>query len=148
VEGERTPKSAGEVDTLVVSGLEVGTNYFFAIKTGDEVPNWSALSNVSPALAFSNHLWLYPSRVRQGNSVTIIYRTPETGTSKLHAHYRDQVDQWVRLVIEWEWPPGVHSREWDFKRSDEYHDNPYAFYTFKLYWNSVVVAEAVATLER
>jgi hypothetical protein len=40
------PKAAGTADTFVVFGLSPGTSYYFALKTADEVPNWSALSNV------------------------------------------------------------------------------------------------------
>lgn len=146
VDGENAPKSAGSPDTMVVSGLEAGTNYFFVMKTADEVPNWSAISNLCPALANGNDLWVFPERVKAGNYVTILFRTPDTGTSKLHAHYRYDVDPWRRLAIEWEREPGIYTIEWDFKRGGEYHSYPYMFYTFKLYWNSVVVAEAIAYL--
>jgi hypothetical protein len=148
IDGENPPRPVGSPDTMVVSGLEIYTDYFFAMKTADEVPNWSAISNSYPALAYGNKLWIFPERVKEGNLLTIIYRTPESGTSKLHAHYRDEDDQWARLVIEWEWPPGVYTKEWDFKRSGSYHSYPYNYYTIKLYWNSVVVAEALTRLEQ
>ncbi len=48
--GEPTPKAAGQAETFVVSGLNSSTTYFFAIKTADEVPNWSGTSN-SPSRA-------------------------------------------------------------------------------------------------
>jgi hypothetical protein len=147
VDGVHAPKPVGSLDTMVVAGLEVGTNYFFAMKAADEVPNWSVMSNLFPALANGNNLWIYPDRVTVGNNITIIYRTPDSGFSKLHVHYRDEVNQWARLVIEWEYPPGIYMREWDFKRGGEYHSYPYTGYTFKLYWGSVVVAEAMARLE-
>lgn len=41
-----TPKPAGVPDTLEVTGLEAETLYHFAVRTADEVPNWSALSNI------------------------------------------------------------------------------------------------------
>ena len=44
-----TPQSAGNTQTFVVSGLTSETTYFFAIKTADEVPNWSNISNVVSA---------------------------------------------------------------------------------------------------
>jgi WD40 repeat protein len=40
------PKIAGLAETLTVEGL-VGGAWFFALKAADEVPNWSALSNVA-----------------------------------------------------------------------------------------------------
>ncbi|MFH1843343.1 MAG: hypothetical protein ABIF77_09045, partial [bacterium] len=43
-----TPKDAGRLETLELSGFTDGT-WYFAIKTADEVPNWSDLSNVAGA---------------------------------------------------------------------------------------------------
>jgi hypothetical protein len=44
--GEPTPQLAGSLETFVVPSLAQSTTYYFALKTADEVPNWSALSNV------------------------------------------------------------------------------------------------------
>ena len=44
--GEPTPKSAGNSESFVVTGLNPNTTYYFAVKTADEVPNWSLISNV------------------------------------------------------------------------------------------------------
>ncbi len=46
--GEPTPQAAGSAETFVVTPLSSGT-YHFALKTGDEVTNWSLLSNVPSA---------------------------------------------------------------------------------------------------
>lgn len=46
VSGEPTPQPAGSQESFDVIGLSPGTTYYFAIKTADEVPNWSALSNI------------------------------------------------------------------------------------------------------
>lgn len=46
VSGEPTPGTAGTVQTYTVSSLDMETTYYFAIKTADEVPNWSGISNV------------------------------------------------------------------------------------------------------
>lgn len=46
VTGETAPKIAGSAETFTVSGLNPTTTYYFAVETADEVPNWSALSNV------------------------------------------------------------------------------------------------------
>lgn len=43
---EPTPKVAGSSESFVVTGLDPGTQYYFAMKTADEVSNWSGLSNV------------------------------------------------------------------------------------------------------
>lgn len=50
VTGEPTPGVAGTSESYTVTGLTAGTTYYFALKTSDEVPNTSAISNV-PSLA-------------------------------------------------------------------------------------------------
>jgi hypothetical protein len=43
--GEPTPKTAGETETFTITGLTPATTYYFALKTADEIPNWSPISN-------------------------------------------------------------------------------------------------------
>jgi hypothetical protein len=43
-------EESGTTESMTVSGLEHGTVYYFAIKVGDEVPNWSDLSNSSSTM--------------------------------------------------------------------------------------------------
>lgn len=40
------PRPAGTSEYMTVGGLDSETTYHFALKTADEVPNWSGLSNV------------------------------------------------------------------------------------------------------
>ena len=47
--GEPAPSVAGSAETFTVTGLSESTTYYFAIKTSDEVPNESGLSNVPSA---------------------------------------------------------------------------------------------------
>ncbi len=46
VTGLGTPKAPGSAETITIHGLTPSTQYWFAIKARDEVPNWSPLSNV------------------------------------------------------------------------------------------------------
>jgi len=46
--GESAPQPPGSRETFTVKGLAPGTTYYFVLKTADEVPNWSGLSNVAP----------------------------------------------------------------------------------------------------
>lgn len=46
---EPSPQAAGSPESFTVSGLQSGQIYYFAIKTADEVPNWSNLSNIASA---------------------------------------------------------------------------------------------------
>ena len=45
VSGEPAPQIAGTPQSMTVSGLSASTTYYFAMKTSDEVPNTSAISN-------------------------------------------------------------------------------------------------------
>ncbi|MDZ4804127.1 MAG: putative glycoside hydrolase, partial [Candidatus Eisenbacteria bacterium] len=47
--GEPTPGSPGTVHSMPLYGMTPFTTYYFAIKVGDEMPNWSNLSNVPSA---------------------------------------------------------------------------------------------------
>ena len=49
VTGTPTPAAAGTSQSVTVSGLTPNTPYHFAMKTADEVPNWSTISNVPTA---------------------------------------------------------------------------------------------------
>jgi phosphodiesterase/alkaline phosphatase D-like protein len=44
--GEPAPRVAGTSESFTANGLNPSTTYYFAIRTADEVPNWSGLSNV------------------------------------------------------------------------------------------------------
>lgn len=46
VVGEPIPLVAGTQQRMIVTGLQPGIDYYFAVKTADEVPNWSTISNV------------------------------------------------------------------------------------------------------
>ena len=47
--GMTAPKTAGSGEAFVVTGLAASKTYFFALKTADAVPNWSAISNIARA---------------------------------------------------------------------------------------------------
>ena len=47
VDGEPKPSPAGTQEIFTVTGLSIDTTYYFAMKTADEVPNLSELSNVT-----------------------------------------------------------------------------------------------------
>ena len=49
VTGEPSPSVAGSAESMTVTGLSPSTTYYFAMKTSDEGPNTSAISNVTSA---------------------------------------------------------------------------------------------------
>jgi formylglycine-generating enzyme required for sulfatase activity len=76
VTGEPTPSLAGSVESMTVSGLMPGQTYHFAIKTQDEVPNTSSISNSPAAVAQAPGDAVYLPLVLSGSSVPTV--TPET----------------------------------------------------------------------
>jgi len=54
VSNEPIPQAAGQAETLDVSGLNAGTQYYFALKVIDEAGNESTLSNVDSAITAAN----------------------------------------------------------------------------------------------
>lgn len=61
--GTPSPGVAGTQQTTTVTGLQPVTTYWFAIKTGDEVPNWSGISNVTSATTLAAADAIRPARV-------------------------------------------------------------------------------------
>jgi chitodextrinase len=57
VADEPAPHAAGNAETFVVTGLSPETDYHFALKTADEKPNWSALSNVAHETTEHEYAW-------------------------------------------------------------------------------------------
>lgn len=56
IPGIPAPDSAGTRESFLVEGLQKGELYCFALKTADEVPNWSHLSNVTSVVPDSSSL--------------------------------------------------------------------------------------------
>ena len=82
VTGEPAPQPAGTSQSKVVSGLSPSTLYYFALKTSDEVPNASAMSNV-PSLAHYRYSRHHPAR---GG-----YRfSHRNGDFLVHSHFLDR----------------------------------------------------------
>ena len=47
------PSLAGAADSLIISGLSPNITYYFALKTADEVWNWSPISNIAVVYGLS-----------------------------------------------------------------------------------------------
>lgn len=60
--GEPNPAVAGTEQSFTVANLVDGTEYFFAMKTADDAPNWSDLSNVAVDTTLPGSLILVASR--------------------------------------------------------------------------------------
>ncbi|MEJ2719930.1 MAG: fibronectin type III domain-containing protein [bacterium] len=69
-----TPQPAGSTETFVLTGLQPGTSYFFALKTADESQNWSGISNTVPALCAGEDFWISPETIEAGGLVYLLFR--------------------------------------------------------------------------
>lgn len=65
-----TAAAAGADEELEVTGLDNGTSYYFGLKTRDEVPHWSGLSNIEMATTVAGRVW-YIKPDGSGNLPTI-----------------------------------------------------------------------------
>jgi hypothetical protein len=70
------PKASGEKESLIIEVPYPVTNHSIAMKVGDEVTNWSTLSNRAMALGTQTYLWTYPDYVSEGEELTIVFRAP------------------------------------------------------------------------
>jgi hypothetical protein len=70
------PKPAGQPETLIVAVPSPNRNYAFALKTADEVPNWSDLSNAALGLGYGSYLFAVPDVVHAGENLWIVFRAP------------------------------------------------------------------------
>jgi hypothetical protein len=67
VTGEPVPQSSGSTETATINGLDPDTEYYFAVKAADEVPNWSGLSNVVSATTVDN---IPPATINDLSAIT------------------------------------------------------------------------------
>jgi len=124
-EGEGPPSGPGEPDSFLVTGLSPNTNYYFAVKIGDEVPNWSLLSNVSPAFAFGVDLWVTPTYVDPGGPVQITYGSSPTEQTRVLIYQQfmsgyPPVYFWqiVRRLVGGYMDGDVYNTSWDGRDDD------------------------------
>jgi hypothetical protein len=116
--GAPSPKPAGEAETMTIRGLSPGTSYFFAVKTTDEVGNWSGLSNMTVALAYGHFVSAAPKSIVKGEKMYITFKAPDIGftTVSLHAEtFEPRCGQDVADVIAYsDFSGGTHTVTYDF----------------------------------
>ena len=123
VTGEPAPKPAGQTDSCVVSGIDPDQNYYFALRTADELPSWSRVSNVAPSMGWNNQIMASPSTVNvdpvNGNDpVEIWFRTPEpAGQAVITISWSDYTCRYCTKVLRHlesgTYEPGAHYVTWD-----------------------------------
>lgn len=71
-----TPATSGTRQSTTITGLTPNTTYWFAIKTADEVPNWSGISNI-----ISRTTLAAPDTIRPEQLAISVVSTTETGAT-------------------------------------------------------------------
>ena len=145
--GEGAPRGPGEPDSFTVGGLSPNTNYFFAVKIADEVPNWSLLSNVFPAFAYGLDLWVTPTYIALGDPVQIAFRSSPTEVTRVYVYeqvyviYPHYVWTVCRHLVSEQLDGDVFDTSWDCRDDDG--DLLFSYYAeqymVKLHWGDVVV---------
>jgi hypothetical protein len=117
--GEPAPAPGGSPDSFIVTGLEAGANYHFALKTVDDIGNWSGLSNPCPALGLGNLLWVSPVKANSLEDVTITFQASPTERTIIHIWHRTYIpgtgSVWyiVRHLVNEMYAGGVQLAIWD-----------------------------------
>jgi hypothetical protein len=81
------PKASGEPESLIVTVNHSDRNHAFAIKVGDEVTNWSEVSNPGLGLGRETGLWAYPENLQPGENLMIAFRAPGDQQVDVEVYY-------------------------------------------------------------
>ncbi|UCG51197.1 MAG: hypothetical protein JSW58_13505 [Candidatus Latescibacterota bacterium] len=131
VNGEPPPGPAGETEYVIVEGVPFRTTLFFAVRTADELQNWSGFSNPAVGLANGVTFCLMPKNLTRGENLYIIFETstPDTLTLTTNRLYVPYVcNRGLIEVIESKpYPDGVHVVTFDFfnESTGEYYPENY-----------------------
>ena len=118
--GMPTPATPGTQQSVTISGLDATASYFFAMKTVDDVGNWSTMSNVVTragqtagsgdqlVLSFSSP---YPNPARQ--SATMAFTLPQAALVQVDAF--DIQGRHVRTIASGQRDAGRGELNWDLR---------------------------------
>jgi hypothetical protein len=118
------PGSPGTRQNVTVSGLAPGTTYYFAIRTRDDVGNWSRMSNVLVATPGSvaglpqtyTLAFLPPAPNPARGATTLRLSLPEPGRVTVDAY--DIVGRHVRRLVDGVQPAGMTALTWDLTNAE------------------------------
>jgi len=123
--GEPKPSLAGEPESFSISGLSPGTNYYFALKTADEVPNWSDISRIAPGLALNGRMMVFPRDVYIGDTqeLQVVFRLDSPADAELTiSRLRWDVWPWRLIIckhlVKDSFSAGAHRVIWDLRDDD------------------------------
>jgi hypothetical protein len=135
--GEPSPKPGGEPDSFVVTGMEPGESYLFAMKTYDDVPNESDISNLAVGMGHEVYLLVEPRTVGRDGEVDIYFKASASrvliNILRLEYYYPPTWVVWKHF--EGYFTEGTHIEHWDLT-SDQGEPTTYNVqYTIDLYWD-------------
>jgi hypothetical protein len=129
------PRPAGESESFVVTGLPAGT-HCFAMKTVDELDNWSGLSNLAIGLGYSELFWFYPFSLSVGEYLYITFRAYDSGFTRISLHdpygAANCGERLVMDIVRETLPGGVYAIKFDFIDKDTGHYLPAELYALSL----------------
>ena len=138
--GEPAPKAGGEPDSFIVPGFPPDSSFYFGLKTADEVPNWSDLSNVSLVLAYEVYLKVLPTVVPEGGEVKIYFKTSTAKVTlrvwRLGFYNNDVL---FRTLVDDFYSPGVYDMDWDLTSDSGSPATSWNYYV-ELLWGGQVIA--------
>jgi hypothetical protein len=125
VSGEPVPAVSGTTQICVVTGLNYGTTYYFALKTSDERGNWSPISNIairtpSAAVGVGDNIVAlkfsapYPNPARGVASFSV--GVPRETHVEIEAY--DVTGRLVRILEKGTHPPGESTLVWDLRSNE------------------------------
>jgi hypothetical protein len=142
------PKEAGLTEVLRVDGVDGEDTYYFAIKTADDVPNWSPISNVPFVVGGRVELFLPVDQVYAGEELSIYFRGPEAGTVSIRVHRLSTMGEcapagthplvYADIINHKKFPAGLHSVTFDFRYTDTGELLPSSFYYIVMCWDITV----------
>ena len=141
--GEPAPNPGGELDSFLVIGFPPDSSFYYGMKTADEVPNWSLLSNTPLVLGHQINLEVVPSTVINEPEVLIYFKTSTPRVSiEIWRHSPSGNHTLFRSLV-WEYyTPGIHTVIWDLK-SDSGANASSWNYRVELKWGLTLIAEII-----
>ncbi len=116
-----SPGLPGSMMQVLVNGLESGVGYYFAVKTSDERPNWSAISNIAywdggttsvqslgPPVELSQ-VWPNPARGSTQFTLKMAYE------DDVQIEIFDVTGRRVRILEDGQIAGGVQNYIWNFR---------------------------------
>ncbi|UCH85412.1 MAG: hypothetical protein JSW50_06915 [Candidatus Latescibacterota bacterium] len=136
------PRIAGERQSFVVSNL-AADSYCFAIKTVDEMNNWSGVSNFAVGLGYGEAFWYGPSLIPQGDRLYIVFRANDTGFTRVSIHEQYAIhycgESLITDLVHDTLPAGIYRISFDFFDEDSGNYLPDAWYSISLCYDHGVV---------